>query len=101
MFNTTGRSQNLTCPRCRRPASLRLHATLPEADGFPEVQCLECWACGEVVIIERGLGEKPRLTKILPIHFAEQDPSVTFVAAAGLPDQGKPSDERGAAGVSR
>ena len=51
MFNANGRSQNLTCPRCRRPASLRLHATLPEADGFPEVQCLECWACGEVVII--------------------------------------------------
>lgn len=69
MFNTTGRSQNLTCPRCRRPASLRLHATLLEADGFPEVQCLECWACGEVVIIERGLGEEP-----LPIHF-EQNPS--------------------------
>ena len=69
MFNTTGQSQNLTCPRCRHPASLRLHATLPEADGFPEVQCLECWACGEVVIIERGLGEEP-----LPIHF-EQDPS--------------------------
>lgn len=63
MFNTTGRSQNLTCPRFRHPASLRLHATLPEADGFPEVQCLECGACGEVVVVERGLGERTEVAQ--------------------------------------
>ncbi len=52
MFNATGQSQSPTCPRCRT-GSLRLHATLPEADGLPEVQCLECRACGEVVVVER------------------------------------------------
>jgi hypothetical protein len=44
-------SQDFTCPKCH--ANLRLHARLPEADGFPEVQCLECLACGEVVVVER------------------------------------------------
>jgi len=44
-------SQDFTCPKCH--ASLRLHARLPEADGLPEVQCLECLACGEVVVVKR------------------------------------------------
>jgi hypothetical protein len=95
MFNATGRSQNLTCQRCRRPASLRLHATLPEADGFPEVQCLECWACGEVVIIERGLGEEP-----LPIQF-EPDPSAPSWLRQVYMTTRNRAAERGAAGVSR
>jgi predicted RNA-binding Zn-ribbon protein involved in translation (DUF1610 family) len=45
-------SQDFTCPKCQY-ASLRLHARLPEADGLPEVQCLECPACGEVMVVER------------------------------------------------
>lgn len=52
-FNATGQSQAPICLKCRRAGSLRLHARLPEADGFPEVQCLECSVCGEVVVLER------------------------------------------------
>jgi hypothetical protein len=53
MFNAKGRIQKRTCPKCRWTDSFRMHARLPEADGFPEVQCLECVACGEVVLVER------------------------------------------------
>jgi DNA-directed RNA polymerase subunit M/transcription elongation factor TFIIS len=49
-------SQDFTCPKCQH-ASLRLHARLPEADGLPEVKCLECPACGEVVVVERPISE--------------------------------------------
>lgn len=58
MLNPTGPSQSPMCPRCRCLGSFRLHARLPESDGFPEVQCLECIACGEVMLVERGLGER-------------------------------------------
>jgi len=57
MSSPTGLSQSPMCPKCRCLASLRLRASLPETDGFPQVQCLECRACGEVVLVERGLGE--------------------------------------------
>jgi hypothetical protein len=57
MFCATGPSRSPMCPRCRCLGSLRLRANLPETDGFPQVQCLECCACGEVVVVERGLGE--------------------------------------------
>jgi hypothetical protein len=57
MFSPTDLSQSPKCPKCRCLASLRLRASLPERDGFPEVQCLECSACGEVILVERGLGE--------------------------------------------
>ncbi len=60
MLNGTSRSRGPTCPKCRCPAGLVLRARLREADGFPEVQCFECWACGEVVVVERGLSEEPR-----------------------------------------
>jgi hypothetical protein len=63
MFSPTDLSLSPMCPRCRRLASLRLRASLPERDGFPQVQCLECCACGEVMIVERGLGER---SKALP-----------------------------------
>lgn len=46
-------SKHPTCPKCRSAANLRLHARLPETDELPEVQCLECLACGEVVVVER------------------------------------------------
>ncbi len=63
MLNATSQSKGPTCPKCRCPASLRLRARLREADGFPEVQCFECWACGEVLVVERGLGEDPSLPR--------------------------------------
>jgi hypothetical protein len=34
-------------------SNLRLQARLLEVEGLPEVQCLECVACGEVVLVER------------------------------------------------
>ena len=57
MFSPTDLNQAM-CPRCRCLASLQLRASLPERDGFPQVQCLECGACGEVMLVERGLGER-------------------------------------------
>ena len=63
MFSPTELNQTPMCPRCRRLASLQLRASLPECDGFPQVQCLECRACGEVMLVERGLGER---TEVLP-----------------------------------
>lgn len=63
MFKSTELSQDPMCPKCRRLASLRLRASLPEADGFPQVQCLECCACGEVVLVERGRGERSEAVK--------------------------------------
>jgi hypothetical protein len=57
-------SQIPMCPKCRRLASLRLRARLPEADGFPEVQCLECRACGDVVVVELGMGEGTEATVV-------------------------------------
>jgi len=57
MFNVNDLSLSPICPKCRRLASLRLRASLPEMDGFPQVQCLECFVCGEVLLVERGLGE--------------------------------------------
>jgi len=53
-------SQDFTCPKCGQ-SSFRLHAQLPEVDGLPEVQCLECSFCGEVVVVER-------VTSILQPH---------------------------------
>lgn len=70
MFHVTGQSEYPTCPRCRRLASLRLRAKLQEADGFPEVQCLECWACGEVVIVERGLSRRTEAAQEIAARFA-------------------------------
>ena len=70
MFNATGLSQNPTCPKCRRQSSLQLRARLSETDGFPEVQCLECWACGEVVIVERGLGERTEAAQDKALRIA-------------------------------
>jgi len=64
MLDATGLNEIPICPRCRRLASLRLRASLREKDGFPKVECLECSACGEVLLVERGLGEgtkKPAL----------------------------------------
>jgi hypothetical protein len=70
MFSITVLSQSPICPKCRRPASLRLRARLLEADGFPEVQCLECWACGDVVVVERGLGERTDAAQVTAVRFA-------------------------------
>jgi hypothetical protein len=61
MFNATGLSQAPICPKCRRVNSLELRAGLPEADGFPQVHCLECSSCGEVLVVELGLGERYKL----------------------------------------
>ena len=58
MFDTICLSQSPICPKCRCVNSLRLRASLPEVDGFPEVQCLECSDCGEVLLVELGLGER-------------------------------------------
>jgi hypothetical protein len=70
MFNVTGLSLSPICPRCRRLASLRLRASLPEMDGFPQVQCLECFACGEVLLVERGLGEGSEATRDNAVRVA-------------------------------
>ncbi len=58
MFSATGVSQSPICPKCRRVNSFQHRASLPEADGFPQIQCLECSTCGEVVLVELGLGER-------------------------------------------
>ena len=63
-------SQSPICPKCRRLASLRLRKRLPEADGFPEVQCLECGGCGEVMVVERGLGEATEVARDAAVRFA-------------------------------
>ena len=47
------RDQDLTCQNCGPSSSLRLHAHFPEVDELPELRCLECVACGEVVLVER------------------------------------------------
>jgi len=60
MFNATGVSQSPICPKCRRVNSLQHRAGLRETDGFPQIQCLECSTCGEVVVVELGLGERCR-----------------------------------------
>lgn len=70
MFSVNVLSQSPICPKCRRQASLRLRASLQEADGFPEVQCLECGACGEVVLVERGLGERTEAVQDTDVRFA-------------------------------
>jgi hypothetical protein len=70
MFNSTGLSQNPVCPKCQRLASLRLRASLPETDGFPQVECLECWDCGEVVLVERGLGERSEAVRDTAVRVA-------------------------------
>lgn len=70
MFNPSSPNRNPTCPRCGSPASLRLRASLPEADGFPQVECLECYACGEVVLVERGRGERSEVVKKPAIRIA-------------------------------
>ena len=57
MLDATGPNEIPICPRCQRLASLRLRASLQEKDGFPKVECLECSACGEVLLVERSLGE--------------------------------------------
>ena len=46
------RDQDLTCQNCGPSSSLRLHAHFPE-DELPELRCLECVTCGEVVLVER------------------------------------------------
>jgi hypothetical protein len=58
MSSSTDLRQSPMCPKCRCLASLRLRASLPESDGFPQVQCLECSSCGNVMLVERGLGER-------------------------------------------
>lgn len=63
-------NQSPICPKCRRLASLRLRERLREAGGFPEVQCLECGACGEVVVVERGLGETTEVAHEAAVRFA-------------------------------
>jgi RNase P subunit RPR2 len=70
MFNATVLSQSPMCPKCRRLASLRLRARLREADGFPEVQCLECGGCGEVVVVERGVGERTQFAQDTAVRLA-------------------------------
>jgi hypothetical protein len=70
MVDLTGQSRSLSCPRCRRPASLRLRSKLQEADRFPEVHCLECWACGEVVIVEWGLRRRTEAAQEIAVRFA-------------------------------
>ena len=70
MFDATGQSRTPICPRCRCLASLRLHAKLKEADGFPEVQCMECQACGEVVIVDRGFSRRTGATQEIAIRAA-------------------------------
>ena len=45
--------QDLTCQNCGPSSNLRLHAHFPEVDELPELRCLECVACGEVVLVER------------------------------------------------
>jgi len=47
------RDQDLTCQNCGPSSNLRLHAHFPEVDELPELRCLECVACGEVVLVER------------------------------------------------
>jgi hypothetical protein len=39
-------------------------------DGFPQVQCQECWAYGEVVLVELGLGEGSEAVKKLAVRIA-------------------------------
>jgi hypothetical protein len=51
MFLEPGPSHTPACPKCQR--DLRLHARLPQADGFPELRCLECTGCGEAIIVEQ------------------------------------------------
>ena len=70
MYGATVLSQSPICPKCRRLASLRLRERLREADGFPEVQCLECEACGEVLVVERGLGERTEAAQNAAVRLA-------------------------------
>jgi hypothetical protein len=49
----TMRDQDLTCQNCGPSSSLRLHAQFPEVNDLPELRCLECVTCGEVVLVER------------------------------------------------
>jgi hypothetical protein len=70
MFSATVLSQSPICPKCRRLASLQLREMLREADGFPEVQCLVCGACGEVVVVEWGLGERAELAQDAAVRLA-------------------------------
>jgi hypothetical protein len=70
MFDAIGQSQTPICPRCRRPGSLRLRARLQEADRFPEIQCLECWACSEVVILDRGLSRRIEAGQEIAVRLA-------------------------------
>ena len=69
MFKTQ-LNQSPMCPKCKCLASLRLRARLLESDGFPEVQCLECGACGEVMLVEQGLGERRRAAEKPAINIA-------------------------------
>ncbi len=74
MFSATSRGESPTCPKCQEVAGLALHARLPEADGFPEIECFECRTCGEVVLVERGLGEgRPRVLAPPPITTPRRD----------------------------
>jgi hypothetical protein len=70
MLDLTCLSQNPICPKCQRLASLRVRASLPEGEGFPKVECLECWGCGEVVVVERGLGERTEPVRGTAVHVA-------------------------------
>jgi hypothetical protein len=70
MFSPTDLNQSLMCPRCRCPASLQLRASLPERDGFPQVQCLECSACGDVTLVELGLGERSEVRPETAVRVA-------------------------------
>jgi hypothetical protein len=70
MFNVTGLSSSPICPKCRRQASLRLSASLSETDGFPRLECLECSACGEVLLVERGLGERSDVAGDIAVRVA-------------------------------
>lgn len=70
MFSVNGLSQTPICPKCRCLASLRLRAKLRQADGFPEIQCLECGACGEVVVVERGMGERSEAIQDAAVRLA-------------------------------
>jgi hypothetical protein len=67
MLDTPGLNEIPICPRCRCLASLQLRASLQEKDGFPKVECLECSVCGEVLLVECGLGDDGTKKPALPI----------------------------------
>ncbi len=62
--------RNSICPKCRGLTTLRLRRSLPEVDGLPQVECLECSGCHEVLLVELGLGERRETVRDHAVRMA-------------------------------